>query len=254
MISVSSLVTGYHNVERLHGISADIQSGLITAIVGPNGSGKSTLIKSMCGLLPIWSGNVEVNGTDLGSLSRREAAKRISYVPQSRNVPDIDVCRLVLHGRFPHNPSHIRYTAQDRRAVDEALSVFGITELSDTPLRELSGGQRQKVYLAMAYAQDTDVILLDEPVTYLDIKYQINLMEILKLLRNAGKTVVVVLHDLPLALGCCDEIMVMHQGVLCCHSKPQEIVESGILDSVFEIKVRSFVDPDGATRYYCDRF
>ena len=198
MIELFDIHAGYRKREVLHGIRLTLKNGKLTALLGPNGSGKSTLLKAAAGLLPVTQGQVKVDGET--ALPRNELAKRLAYVPQSRNVPAITARRMVMHGRFPHLGYPRRYAEKDYAIADAALQRFDALPFAETPVQELSGGERQKVYLAMAFAQETRNILLDEPLTYLDIRAQMELMDSLRGLAQEGRAVAVALHDIGLAL------------------------------------------------------
>ena len=250
MINITNLCTGYSSKEILHQINLTIPSGKITVIVGPNGCGKSTLLKTLCGILPIQSGTISLDGQDINTFPPQMLARQISYLAQSRQIPDITVQRMVLHGRFPYLSYPRRYRKEDLLIAENAIHRMGITELADTPLSHLSGGTRQKVYIAMALAQDTPVILFDEPTTYLDISHQLQTMEHARFLSKEGKTVVMVLHDLSMALQVADQLIVMNNGAIVKQGTTQEIYDSGCLDEVFGVKVNRLQTTTGWHYYY----
>ncbi|MEG0753446.1 MAG: ABC transporter ATP-binding protein, partial [Angelakisella sp.] len=225
MIKLTNLRAGYPSGEKLHGISLHMKAGEITAIVGPNGCGKSTLLKVICGLLPTSEGDVAIAGRQLSDYTPKELARTIALLPQSRNIPSITVRRMVLHGRFPHLEYPRKYRKADYEIVDEAIVHVGIEALSGSSMETLSGGERQKVYLAMALAQATPIVLLDEPTTFLDVRHQLDVMELAAELRAAGKTVVLVLHDLNLALRSADTLVVMQAGQIVAADTPQHLVQ-----------------------------
>lgn len=237
MLKIDTISVGYGKEPVLRGVSLAVDAGEILAVVGRNGSGKSTLLKSCAGILPITDGEILLDGTPLASLSRTAIAKRISYLAQGRDIPDMTVGQLVLHGRFPHLCYPRRYTEKDRAIADAAMETMGIADLFDRPLATLSGGMRQNAYIAMALAQDTACILLDEPTTYLDIAHQIELMRTLRALADAGKTIVLILHDLPLAFSFSDRIAVLKSGRIALCDTPLAVSGSGILEQVFGTKL-----------------
>lgn len=237
MLSVRNLCAGYGGRDVLRGASLEAQAGQITAILGPNGCGKSTLLKALCGIVPASSGAVELDGRDLLALPLKRRAQAVAYLPQSRQVPDITVGRLVLHGRFPHLGYPRRYRREDREIAESAMARLGLLEMADTPLEQLSGGQRQKVYIAMALAQDADVLLLDEPTTYLDISQQYQILRQARALAGAGKHVVIVIHDLSHALAAADRVALMADGAVCAQGTPEEVFNSGALDETFGVRV-----------------
>lgn len=250
MIELRGVDAGYGKEVRLKGADAAFAQGELTVIVGPNGSGKSTMVKSVVGLCSVYSGSIRIQGEEAKKLGNRNVAKLVSYLPQNRNLPAITAQKMVLHGRFPHQPYPRHYSEEDRRCVKAALEKLGIWELRHEYVANLSGGQRQKVYLAMALAGDTKGFILDEPTTYLDICCQIELMKILRGLRDEGKAITVILHDLNIALQYADKIVVMHDGYVAGMDTPERIYESRILDDVFRIKTRCFLDEDGKKYYY----
>ena len=250
MINITNLCTGYSSEEILHHVNLTIPSGKITVIVGPNGCGKSTLLKTLCGILPIQTGTISLDGQNLNAFTPQTLAHRISYLAQSRQVPDISVQRMVLHGRFPYLSYPRRYRKEDFQIASDAMNRMGITDLAEVPLSQLSGGTRQKVYIAMALAQNTPIILFDEPTTYLDISHQLQTMEHARFLSNEGKTVVMVLHDLSMALQIADQIVVMNQGMIINQGTVQDIYDSGCLDQVFRIKLARIQTRTGWHYYY----
>lgn len=247
MLEVKDLCAGYNGKPVLKNLSATFPEGKITAVLGPNGCGKTTLLKALCGILPS-RGQIQMDSTDLKKLLPREMAKRMAYLSQNRSVPDLTVGYLVLCGRYPH--AGYRYTKADEEAARKAMEMAGISDLADRPLIQLSGGQRQKAYIAMALAQDTPVILLDEPTIYLDIAHQLQLLRQLRALAEAEKTVVAVLHDLPGALGFADHILLMDGGEAVLQGTPEEVFRSGLLDQVFGVRVCR-TEADGKYLYHC---
>ena len=250
MLNITQLRGGYPDTPVLHDISFSARPGEITAVLGPNGCGKSTLLKTLCGILPPSGGTVTFGGEDLLSLPRNLLSRRVSYLAQSRQVPNITVRRLVLHGRFPYLDYPRRYRKADFEAADRAMEQMGLTHLADTPLERLSGGQRQRVYIAMALAQDTPIVLLDEPTTYLDISHQLQTMAHARFLAQSGKTVILVLHDLALALQFADRVLVLSHGQTAADGTPDEVFASGCLSRVFGVDVRCADTPDGRQYYY----
>ena len=211
MLEIRNLTAGYGGEPVLEDICLTIPRGKLTVIAGPNGCGKSTLLKAVAGILPA-EGKVLLGGQELQDLSSRERARRIAYLPQNRQIPEITAGRLVLHGRFPYLSYPRRYRRSDEEIARKAMETLGIWDLADRNLNALSGGQRQKVYIAMALAQDTPVVLLDEPNTFLDISHQKQMMDLAGQLASAGKSVVMVLHDLPLAMEYADVLAVLSRG------------------------------------------
>ena len=252
MVEIRQLCAGYHDRRVLHGMDLTIPGGKLTVILGPNGCGKSTLLKVLCGILPLESGEVLLDGENVKTFSQRTMAQKVAYLAQSRHVPDITVLRLVLHGRFPYLGYPRRYRKEDYAHADRAMEAMGISDLADTPLQNLSGGQRQKVYIAMALAQDTPLILLDEPTTYLDISHQLQMMDHARHLTKQGKTVVMILHDLPHAFRTADHMILMENGRVSAEGAPEELYASGAVDRIFGIKLGRAHTEDG-WRYFCER-
>ena len=226
MITISGLKAVYDGAEILHGIDAQFPEGKISVLMGPNGCGKSTTIRSLVRLVPHIEGDLALDGRDLKTLTAQELARRIAYLPQSRSLPEITVKRLVMHGRFPYLSYPRRYRKEDHEKVAEALEWVGMSGLADARMDSLSGGQRQKAYLAMALAQDTDVILMDEPTTFLDIKNQLELMERARMLADSGKTVIMILHDFEAALRYADHVVLMCGGRVLASGSAEEVLQS----------------------------
>lgn len=251
MIKIEHLSAGYPQKTVLFDISLTIPSSNVTVIVGPNGCGKSTLLKAICGIIPPSSGSIHINHKILSEYTPTERAKQVAYLTQNRQTPDISAERLVLHGRFPYLSYPRRYRKEDFQIARKAMQRLGIDHLADAPLSSLSGGTRQKVYIAMALAQDTPAILFDEPTTYLDISYQLQMMEHARFLSESGKAVVMVLHDLSLAMQVADRIAVMDNGHIIQTGNPEEIFTSRCLDSVFHVNVRR-VQTSNGWHYFCE--
>lgn len=249
MLEIQNLTAGYPGHPVLDRVSLTLPQGKITVIVGPNGCGKSTLLKSLAGILKP-EGDIRLDGQSLTSLSSQELAQKIAYLPQNRQIPDITVERLVLHGRFPYLNYPRRYRKEDYAIARAAMERMGIGDLAQRSLPTLSGGQRQKVYIAMALAQDTPVVLLDEPTTFLDISHQMQLMTQAMALAKAGKTVVLVLHDLTMAMEYADSLVVMEDGRVVCRGDAETMFASGKLAQVFGIQVKRMHTPDGWKYYY----
>ena len=249
MIRCEKLSAGYGRINVINDISWETAEGRLTAIIGPNGSGKSTLLKSLVGQTAAKSGCIYLDGRPLRQWTDREVAKRIAYLPQSRNDTNISVFRMALHGRFPYLSYPRHYTKQDEEMVIQASERMGIHKLLDKPVSELSGGEKQRAYLTMAMVQDSSVFLLDEPTTYLDISAQLELLGFFRELTAEGKTVAVILHDLNQALQFADEIVLMEDGKLLQCGKPKEILETDVLEKVFHVRVHILQDKYGKEHY-----
>ena len=249
MVECKNLSVGYGEEIVLHDVNLHFEAGKIYALVGTNGCGKSTLLRTIAGLQDKVSGEVLYDGTSADSISPRERAKKVAFLAQSRSVPNITVAKMVLHGRFPYLSYPRKYAHEDRLIARQAMQTIGIEELSDNMVQKLSGGQRQKVYIAMVLAQDTDVILLDEPSTYLDIQHQFELVSIMSRLAQQGKTIVVVLHNLNMALKYADEVVVLEKGEVVCAQSPEGVFNTNVLDRVFFIEMKK-IETEFGTQYY----
>ena len=249
LLKIQHLWAGYSEKSVLNDVSLAVRGGEVTVIAGPNGCGKSTLLKTLVGIVEKRRGEILIDRS-LDELSPQERAQRIAYLAQSKNVPDITALRMVLHGRFPYLSFPRRYRSTDFDIARQAMERMGILELADQPMSTLSGGTRQKVYIAMALAQETPVILLDEPTTYLDVAYQLQMMELARSLADEGKAVVMVLHDLPLALEHADQLVVMAEGKVVAADRPEAVYADGCLGEVFGVKFNRVETLDG-WKYYC---
>lgn len=252
MIQLNNLSAGYFRTPIIQKITMEFIPGKVTVLLGPNGCGKSTLLKASLGLLPPMGGEVLYDGVDIRQLKRRQIAQKAAFLTQSRNTPSIQALRMVLHGRFPYLSYPRRYGMQDYAIARSAMDATGSLRHEDTNVSQLSGGQRQNVYLAMTLAQDTLTVFMDEPTTYLDISHQFQMMRTAHSLAREGKAVVLVLHDIALALREADCIAVFQEGRLLCHDAPDSVYQSGILEQVFGVGVHRMHTPHG-TQYYCTR-
>ena len=237
MIELRGVYAGYGKTPVLQDASLCLQPGQLTVIVGPNGSGKSTLLKTIAGVMKPSKGEILLDGASVAELSRREVAKRAAYLPQGREVPDMTVEQLVLHGRFPYLNYPSRYTPADRQKAQAAMERIEIAEFCGQPLAVLSGGMRQKAYIAMALTQDAPYILLDEPTTYLDVAHQLLMMKILRQLADEGRGIVAVMHDLPLAFTCADHVVLLQQGRIAAVDTPQTVCESGRVQQLMGVEL-----------------
>lgn len=250
MIELNDLSAGYGRQAVLSGVTMKLTPGTVLALLGPNGCGKSTLLKTILGLQPRLGGEILVDGTPADRLTPRQLAKKVTYLAQSRNTPNISARRMVLHGRFPYLSYPRRYGKEDYEMVEKALRWADADGFADRSMEELSGGQRQKVYLAMALAQDTETILMDEPTTFLDVAHQLEVMATARRLAQEGRAVLMVLHDLCLALRWADEIAVAADGSLLFQGTPEEAFESGILDRAFGVRLARVMTEGGWQYYY----
>lgn len=236
MIELKNVDCGYGKKQVLFGITEVMKSGEITSIVGPNGCGKSTLLETASGLIHPFNGTVFANGEDVHKMKAKKRASIISILSQQKNPGTLTVRALVFHGRFPYLGYPRKYTEKDFEIVEKAMRSAGVYNIADQSLSALSGGQQQKAYIAMILAQDTDVVFLDEPVTFLDINYQLELMEMIKQMKDRKKTIVMVIHDLNLAMTCSDKIIAMKDGRVISSGNPEKIYEENVFENIFGIK------------------
>lgn len=244
MLEIKNLSSGYGKKTILHDVSLSVEKGEIVSVIGPNGSGKSTLLKSIAGIVKPFSGEVIINGNNTEKISRQKKAQSITYLAQGRDVPDMTVGQLVLHGRFPYLGFLRVYSENDKQIAMLSMERMGIENLRHESLKSLSGGTRQKVYIACGLAQDTDYILLDEPTTYLDISHQLELMKIIKTLADSGKGVITVMHDLTLAFNFSDRIAVMNDGRLITENTPEVLCDSGLIEELLKVSVVKLPNTD----------
>lgn len=250
MIQTKNLSAGYYGRAVIEDVSLAFLPGQVLVLLGPNGCGKSTLLKAALGLLPPMQGTVLYDGADIRSLSHRQIAQQAALLTQSRSTPSIQALRMVLHGRFPYLSYPRQYSKRDRDIARAAMQAADCAGLERENVSELSGGQRQAVYLAMALAQDTQTVFMDEPTTFLDVRRQMQTMQTAQRLAAEGKAVVAVLHDIALALRFADRIAVMLDGRLLQCAAPEDILRSGVLERAFGVQVYCADTPHGK-QYYC---
>ncbi|GAC59000.1 putative ABC transporter ATP-binding protein [Gordonia hirsuta DSM 44140 = NBRC 16056] len=225
--------------------SLAVPDGAITTIIGPNGCGKSTMLRALARLLPAQTGVVRLDGADIRTLPPRQVARTLGLLPQQPVAPEgLRVADLVARGRHPHQSWYRQSSAGDSRAIARALELTGTTDLADRPLEALSGGQRQRVWIALTLAQETDLLLLDEPTTYLDLAHSIEVLDLVHDLKTRhGKTVVMVLHDLNLAARYSDHIVVMSDGEVIAEGTPAQILRAELLERAFGLTSVIVDDP-----------
>lgn len=248
-LSAESLSLAYGDRVIVDGLDLTIPSGAITAIVGANGCGKSTLLRALARLISPRSGQVILDGKALHGRPTKEIARTLGLLPQSPVAPEgIAVADLVGRGRHPHQRMLARFTAHDYDIVARSLAATGITEFADRSVDELSGGQRQRVWIAMALAQETDILLLDEPTTFLDLTHQIEVLDLLTdLNREQGTTIVMVLHDINLAARYADHLFALRDGRVVTGGRPAEVLTSDLIRDVFELEALVVPDPVSGT-------
>ncbi len=242
---IKDMDAGYYQQTIISGLDLAIPMGQITTIIGPNGCGKSTLLKAMGRIIGVSGGSICLNGREIQDYSCRELARRLSILPQSPTAPEgLTVEELVSYGRYPHQKGLGKLKEEDRKVVAWALEITGLGGLSRQSVDHLSGGQRQRVWIALALAQEAEVILLDEPTTYLDMAYQLEVLELLEELnRKHGTTIIMVLHDLNLASKYADYLIAMRDGKIVCQGKPEEVIRNDVLKEVYRIDAQIIQEP-----------
>ncbi|KDN81115.1 ABC transporter ATP-binding protein [Kitasatospora cheerisanensis] len=233
----------------VRGLDLELPGGAVTAIVGPNACGKSTLLRGLVRLLDPAAGTVTLDGADIHRMPARALARRMGLLPQQPVTPEaVTVEALVRLGRYPHQRMLTPWSAADQAAVEEALRRTGTDVLRDRPVDRLSGGQRQRAWIALALAQDTDLLLLDEPTTFLDLRHQLDVLDLVTdLHRDAGRTVVMVLHDLGQAARYADHLVVLGDGELAAAGPPGEVLTAELVEEVFQVPCRVIPDPETGT-------
>lgn len=248
-------VAGYDHKTVIQGVSLVIPNNKISVIIGANGCGKSTLLKAMARLIKPTSGEITLDGKPVNKIPPKQLARVLGLLPQSPIVPEgISVADLVGRGRFPHQSWLSGWSKQDYEAVAEAMEIMDITELANHHIDELSGGQRQRVWIAMALAQQTDILLLDEPTTFLDITYQVEILDLLTdLNRKRGTTIVMVLHDINLSARYADHIFALHEGKLIAEGQPSEVITSEMVNRIFGLNCTVIQDPVSGSPFVVPR-
>lgn len=244
-LRAEKLRSGYGSLDILKDIDLAIPNGKVTILVGPNGSGKSTLLKTLARILPARSGQVLLDGNDIHRSSTKAVAAKLGLLPQGPIAPEgLTVRELVGQGRYPHQSLLRQWSRADEDAVNRAMRIAGVTDFAERPVDTLSGGQRQRCWVAMVLAQETELILLDEPTTFLDLKVQVDLMELLTgLAHDDGNTLVIVLHELSLAAAYADHLVMMRDGAIVCAGEPEEVFTAERLKAVFDLDANVLRDP-----------
>jgi iron complex transport system ATP-binding protein len=248
-LEASSLSVGYGERLVVDTLDLSVVSGTVTAVIGPNGCGKSTLLRALGRLLPARSGAVLLDGKQIDRMATKDVARVLGLLPQSPSAPEgLTVADLVARGRHPHQTWYRQWSSDDAAAVDAALAMTGISDLAERTVDELSGGQRQRAWISMALAQGTDLLLLDEPTTYLDLAHQIDVLDLVQELHaTMGRTIVMVLHDLNLAARYADTIVAMRDGRIVAQGTPAEVLTEQLLLDVFGLDARVVEDPVAGT-------
>lgn len=248
-LEASSLCVGYGERLVVDTLDLSVVGGTVTAVIGPNGCGKSTLLRALGRLLPARSGAVLLDGKQIDRMPTREVAQVLGLLPQAPSAPEgLTVADLVARGRHPHQSWYRQWSSSDAAAVDAALAMTGMSDLADRTVDELSGGQRQRAWISMALAQGTDLLLLDEPTTYLDLAHQIDVLDLVQELHSTmGRTIVMVLHDLNLAARYADTIIAMRDGRIVAQGAPVDVLTEALLLDVFGLDARVVEDPVAGT-------
>lgn len=259
---VEKLTAGYDRKTILHDIDLKLLDGEISVIIGANGCGKSTLLKTMAKLIKPMSGEVILDGKAISKIPAKEFARTLGVLPQERVLPEgITVVDLISRGRYPHHSLLSSMSKADYEAVAEAMEMMDITAFANRDIEALSGGQKQRVWIAMALAQQTDILFLDEPTTFLDITYQVEILDLLTdLNRKYGTTIVMVLHDINLAVRYAEHVFALKEGVLIAEGKASSVITSDLIKEVFALDCTVITDPVSGTplvvpkgRYHRDK-
>lgn len=249
-IHIEHADTGYGKKKVLEDLNTDFHPGELTVVIGKNGCGKSTLLKSCLGFIDLQKGKILLNGKSIKSYSSIERAKEISYFSQSQQNSEILVKSLVMHGRFCHMGYPRRYSKKDYEIAEKCMKDTGCYEYRDKLTSELSGGQKQKAYLAMMMAQESPILFFDEPTTYLDMESQVSLLNFCRKSADEGKCVVAILHDLTQALKYAKRILLIDEGRIQFDGNANDLLKSGLIQKVFHVDIRK-VQVDGETAYVC---
>lgn len=248
-LAADGLAVGYDQREIIHDLSVRIPTGKITVIVGANACGKSTLLKTLARLLKPSRGTVLLDGKSIQQIPTREVATKLGLLPQSPTAPEgITVADLVGRGRYPRTRWIRQWSREDDAAVAEAMTSTDVLSIADRPIDELSGGQRQRVWIAMALAQETDILLLDEPTTFLDLTHQFEVLDLLvDLNKSEDRTIVLVLHDLNQACRFGDHLIAMKDGAIVAEGNPSQVITEEVVQDVFGLAVKVVPDPVAGT-------
>ncbi|MGX1226533.1 iron complex transport system ATP-binding protein [Streptomyces ambofaciens] len=245
-LAARGVTVGYGARSVIDGLDVAIPPGVITTIIGPNGCGKSTLLRTLSRLLRPTGGTVVLDGEDIASLRTRDVAKKLGLLPQAPVAPEgLTVSDLVARGRHPHQSWLRQWSSDDADVVRQALAMTGVSDLADRPVDSLSGGQRQRVWISMTLAQGTDLLLLDEPTTYLDLAHAVDVLDLVDDLHESGRTVVMVLHDLNLATRYSDNLVVMREGAILAQGHPRDVITAELLHEAFGLRAKVIDDPVG---------
>ncbi len=247
-LATDRVTLAYDRLVVAEDLTVAVPAGSFTVIIGPNGCGKSTLLRALARTLKPRSGRVLLDGAPMDAMRTKAIARRLALLPQSPIAPEaITVGDLVARGRYPHQGLLRQWSPEDARAVDAAMAATEVTDLRDRYVSDLSGGQRQRAWLAMAVAQETDLLLLDEPTTFLDIAHQFEVMDLCARLHEEGRTLVAVLHDLNQAARYGSHVIAMKAGRVVAEGPPQDVVTEALVRDVFGLAARVLPDPETGT-------
>ncbi|MGN7284668.1 ABC transporter ATP-binding protein [Shouchella rhizosphaerae] len=237
-ISVDRLILAYGATTVIDGIDLRIPNGKITVLIGSNGCGKSTLLRSLARLLKPQQGTIMLDGRAIAQMTTKEVARRIAVLPQNQVLPEaLTVLQLVRLGRYPHQAVFKQWSEEDENRVEEALRLTGMSQFANRAVDSLSGGQRQRAWIAMTLAQNTDILLLDEPTTYLDLSYQVEILDLLyKLNQQDKRTIVMVLHDLNLSCRYAHHMVAVSEGKIYAQGCPEDIMTRELVQNVFQME------------------
>ncbi|MDQ0752921.1 iron complex transport system ATP-binding protein [Streptomyces africanus] len=245
-LAARGVTVGYGARTVIDDLDVAIPPGVITTIIGPNGCGKSTLLRTLSRLLKPSRGSVVLDGDDIARLRTRDVARKLGLLPQAPVAPEgLTVADLVARGRHPHQSWLRQWSSDDAEVVERALAMTGVSDLADRPVDALSGGQRQRVWISMTLAQGTDLLLLDEPTTYLDLAHAMDVLDLVDDLHESGCTVVMVLHDLNLAARYSDNLVVMRAGSILAQGHPRDVLTAELLHEAFGLHAKVIDDPVG---------
>lgn len=251
MLEFSHVSVSCGRTPILEDISVSFPAGQITTLIGPNGCGKTTLLQCLNGVSKVTAGSIRLNGKDYLKLPPKERARELAFLPQVRTIiPTLPTKTLVEHGRFPHLGFSRKKSKKDVEIVERAMAFTHVTEYADCYVDTLSGGIRQRVFFAMVLAQDCDYIVLDEPTTYLDISGQREFLEMVCTLKEQGKTVILILHDISQALRISDRMLVMNDRKIAAVGTPEECLASHVIEDVFRTQIRTFTDGEGTYYFF----
>jgi iron complex transport system ATP-binding protein len=249
MLNIRSLTCGYDGKMVLHEINLALDAGKILAVIGPNGAGKSTLVKAISGVIPVTGGTIEWAGTNLFAMKPEERARQVSVVAQARNLPPaFTAWEVVALGRTPYLNWLGQVSPSDEEIIASAMRQTGTLELANRMTGELSGGEQQRLFLARALAQQTPLMLLDEPTSHLDLQYQIQLIHLLrKIIPGTDKAAVIVMHDLNLAARVADQVVLLVDGRVAASGTPDEVLTAELLGRAYRVPLGIFRDPETGT-------